>query len=88
MDSDKENDFFNFSEDFVQSPTHKPASVSSTDLDGLLTRPLKLHEDLKEGCGGQLWPAGLVLAKYMLQRHRDELKGRSMCVFPASHSRE
>ena len=49
----------------------RPALQASTSLHtftSLLNPPLKLHEDLKEGCGGQLWPAGMVLAKYLLQR--------------------
>ena len=45
------------------------ATTTSLDFDGLLSEPLILHEDLQEGCGGQLWPAGMTLAKYLLQ-HR------------------
>ncbi|KAF2759816.1 hypothetical protein EJ05DRAFT_509509 [Pseudovirgaria hyperparasitica] len=69
---------FGISEDLVQSPAHKAAGISETTFDGLLATPLKLHEDLKEGCGGQLWPAGMVLSKYMLRQHRDTLKGKSI----------
>ena len=67
-------------EDFIQSPTHKPASTTTLDFDHLLPTPLKLHEDLSEGCGGQLWPAGMVLAKYILHRHKNDLKGKTMFV--------
>lgn len=80
MDSDQEDNSIGISEDLVQSPIHKAAGVSLVDFDGLLTSPLKLHEDLAEGCGGQLWPAGMVLAKYLLRRHRDSFKGKSMFV--------
>ena len=73
-----ESDIFAISEDLVQSPRHKAAGISSIDFDGLLELPLKLHEDLKEGCGGQLWPAGMVLSKYMLRQHRDDVKDASM----------
>jgi hypothetical protein len=65
------------SEDLVQSPTHKAATTNSLDFDGLLDPPLLLHEDLKEGNGGQAWPAGMILAKYMLRRKQDELKKAS-----------
>jgi hypothetical protein len=65
------------SEDLVQSPTHKAATTNSLDFDGLLNPPLLLHEDLKEGNGGQAWPAGMILAKYMLRRKQDELKKAS-----------
>jgi len=77
-DGDNNNGVFAISEDFVESRQHKVAGVSSVDFDGLLQTPLRLHEDLKEGCGGQLWPAGMVLSKYMLRRHKTDLEGRSM----------
>ncbi|PYI20908.1 hypothetical protein BO86DRAFT_417051 [Aspergillus japonicus CBS 114.51] len=56
----------------------KKASQSSVDFDGLLATPLLLQEDLKEGCGGQLWPAGMVLAKYLLRQHRFSLANKSI----------
>ncbi|KAI9776558.1 MAG: hypothetical protein M1835_005478 [Candelina submexicana] len=67
---------FAISEELVQSPSHKHANTSVIDFDGLLTTPLSLHEDLTEGCGGQLWPAGMVLARYMLQQNRELLNGK------------
>lgn len=70
------------SEDLVQSPTHKAASTKAVDFDGLLTPPLVLHEDLTSGNGGQAWPAGIILGKYLLRRKRDELRdASSMLVF-------
>jgi len=72
---------FAVSEEFVQSRTHKQAATNSVDFDGLLQdSPLKLHEDLAKGNGGQAWPAGFVLAKYLLRKKRDELKHCSMFV--------
>ncbi|KAK3670483.1 Protein-lysine N-methyltransferase efm6 [Recurvomyces mirabilis] len=66
---------FAISEDFVQSPTHRQAGTNKVDFDGLLQeKPLQLHEDLAKGNGGQAWPAGHVLAKYLLRMKRDELK--------------
>lgn len=65
------------SEDLVQSPTHKAASTKAVDFDGLLTPPLLLHEDLTSGNGGQAWPAGMILGKYLLRRKRDELQDSS-----------
>lgn len=56
----------------------KPAGVSEVDFDGLLSPPLKLQEDLKNGCGGQLWPAGMILSKYMLRKHKDDIEGKDM----------
>jgi len=68
-------------EDLVQSPQHKVAGETLLDFDGLLKRPLRLHEDLSKGCGGQLWPAGMVLTKYLLRQEQlDLLRGKSMFV--------
>jgi protein N-lysine methyltransferase METTL21A len=66
------------SESLVPSQVHKQATTTSTTFDGLLDPPLLLKEDLKEGCGGQLWPAGMVLAKYMLRKHHADLKQKTM----------
>lgn len=70
------------SEDLVQSPTHQAPSTGTLDFDGLLQPALQLHQDLANGVGGQAWPAGIVLAKYLLRRKRDELKSASMSVRP------
>lgn len=78
--TDSENGSLAISEDLVQSPTHKPASTTTLEFNGLLTTPLRLHEDLADGCGGQLWPAGIVLAKYILRQHKNNLKGKTMFV--------
>ncbi|TVY73144.1 Protein-lysine N-methyltransferase EFM6 [Lachnellula suecica] len=61
-------------EDFAAIPTYKAASTTSIDFSNLLEPPLQLHEDLKSGCGGQLWPAGMVLAKQMLRYHKNYLQ--------------
>lgn len=65
-------------EDLTPLPVYKSAQTTSIDFDGLLTAPLQLHEDLKGGCGGQLWPAGMVLSKYMLREHKTDLKDATM----------
>ena len=80
--SDSESDVgaFGLSEDFVQSPSHKAASTKTVDFGGLLTPPLILHEDLAEGNGGQAWPAGMILTKYLLRRKRSDLQNGSMFV--------
>jgi hypothetical protein len=69
-----------FGEDFAPLPEYKAAGTTEVDFSGLLGEPLKLHEDLKSGCGGQLWPAGMVLAKHMLRYHRDRLQRARMLV--------
>lgn len=67
-------------EDLVEVREQKAAGTSLVDFDGLLKTPLKMHEDLANGCGGMLWPAGMVLSKYMLRMNRDSLKNKSMFV--------
>lgn len=69
-----------FDEDLTPLPEYKAAGDTALDFSGLLAEPVKLHEDLKSGCGGQLWPAGMVLAKHMLRYHRDEMKTARMLV--------
>ncbi|KAI9673273.1 MAG: hypothetical protein M1829_004338 [Trizodia sp. TS-e1964] len=54
------------SEDLVAPRTPKPAGIASIDFNKELATPLQLHEDLTKGCGGQIWPAGMVLARYLL----------------------
>jgi hypothetical protein len=77
-DTSSTPDVFSVSQDLVPDATIKTAGASEIDFDGLLSPPLKLHEDLKNGCGGQLWPAGMVLSKYMLRKHREDLVRKEM----------
>ncbi|KAI1735494.1 putative methyltransferase-domain-containing protein [Xylaria scruposa] len=79
--SDAEGDEFSplaLAEDFTPLPTYKAAGTTETDFDGLLPagKQLRLREDLKNGCGGQLWPAGMTLARYMLRYHAKSLAGK------------
>lgn len=79
--SSPENDVFSISANLVPERDHKRAATTSLTFDDLLPpeSPLLLHEDLQEGCGGQLWPAGMVLSKYMLKYHRSQsLQGKSI----------
>lgn len=78
--SGSEADEFTVDEDYVQSPTHHLALTSAVDFNGLLDAPLVLHQDLRNGNGGQLWPAGVILTKYLLRIKRDELRQASMFV--------
>ena len=70
--SSPENDVFAISTTLVPERDQKRPATATITFDNLLPaeRPLRLHEDLREGCGGQLWPAGMVLSKYMLEYHR------------------
>ncbi|GAM87311.1 hypothetical protein ANO11243_053330 [Dothideomycetidae sp. 11243] len=84
-EDDSESSFldntFHVSEDLVQSPQHKAAGSSDVlALNHLLPphTPLRLHQDLKEGCGGQLWPAGEILARYLLTRQSDAFQNCSI----------
>ena len=73
-----ENDIFAIDESFAPSQSTRSATIVEMSLDGLLTPSLLLREDLKDGCGGQLWPAGKVLATYMLTHHQEDLAGQTM----------
>jgi Lysine methyltransferase len=65
-------------ESFVPARINKAPSTTAVSFDDLPQLPLLLHEDLKEGCGGQLWPAGMVLAKHMLRHHSHDLADKTM----------
>lgn len=69
------------SEDFVSAREQKVAGISSIGFDGSLQPPLRLYEDAKEGCGGQLWPAGMVLAKYLIREPQlNMMKDKTMFI--------
>ncbi|KAJ2902090.1 uncharacterized protein MKZ38_001063 [Zalerion maritima] len=63
------------SEQLTPLPRYQAARTTNVDFDGLLPAPIKLHEDLKSGCGGQIWQAGMVLAKHMLRYEMESLRG-------------
>lgn len=66
--------------DLAPLPEYKSAATGGFDFAGLLAKPLRLHEDLTSGCGGQTWPAGMVLAKHMLRYHQKNLRESRMWV--------
>ena len=70
---------FDISEDLIPSRTRSVPRSTSLSFGGLLDPPLHVNEDLKEGCGGQLWPAGMLLAKHLLER-KTEMRGKVMFV--------
>lgn len=80
---------FGVGEDFISIREQKSAGTSEIDFDGMLTPPLRLHEDVKEGCGGQLWAAGMVLAKYLLREPKlKHLRNKKMFVrTPGAYAR-
>lgn len=68
-----------FLEDLVPNVARLEARITETDFDGLLSRPLRLHEDLTLGCGGQIWQAGNQLAKYVIRTNTNEtLRGKKI----------
>jgi hypothetical protein len=78
-DDGEVDDALNISEGLVHSLPRESPRITSIDLDGLLPIPLQIQEDVTEGCGGRIWPAGRVLAKYML-RYADRFYGKTMFV--------
>jgi protein N-lysine methyltransferase METTL21A len=73
-----QDDVFAIDETFVPPQAQKLAGTTQSSFGGLVDPPLLLYEDLKDGCGGQLWPAGMVLSKYMLTHHKTDLAGKAM----------
>jgi hypothetical protein len=74
---DTDGDVDPFGDLVEPAPIMKPHETH-TDFDGLLDAPIKLHEDLAKGCGGQIWPAGDLLTKYILRKYKntDGLRGK------------
>ncbi|KAI1041687.1 hypothetical protein LB505_009995 [Fusarium chuoi] len=66
-------DSVTISEEIAPLPSFKASGVATVDFDGVLSSPLKVHEDVRSGCGGQTWPAGMLLGKHMLRYHKDRL---------------
>lgn len=59
--------FFTSFEDLVPSRAVEHLGDSDLTFDNRLSRSLKIHEDGGEsGCGGKIWIAGELLAKYVL----------------------
>ncbi|KAK2760979.1 hypothetical protein FQN54_002221 [Arachnomyces sp. PD_36] len=73
-----DEDEFAISESLVPAREIKAQGITRVGLDGILKDQLRLKEDLKKGCGGQLWPAGIALAKYMLRNHASDLHGKTI----------
>lgn len=69
------------SEDLVPQPSAKASDLVSLPFAGLLNPPLLLQTNQTE-CGGQLWPAGMVLAEYLIREKKDTLRGKTMFVGP------
>ena len=67
------------SEDLLPVPPPRLAGDVRQSFSGVLDPPLVLHEDLKDGCGGQTWPAGMLLACFLLRR-KEAIIGKTMLV--------
>lgn len=78
--ADRDSEDFTIGEDFVASPEHQAPQTSRIYFDGVLQPGVVLHQDLANGNGGQAWPAGIALTKYLLRKKRDEMRGSSMSV--------
>ena len=69
------------SEDLIPQPAAKASTTVSMSFSDVLSPPLCLQTNQTK-CGGQLWPAGMVLAEYLLRTRKDELRGKTMFVRP------
>lgn len=67
------------SESLVAAPAVPASTVESLSFSSLLSPPLLLQTNEAQ-CGGKLWPAGMVLAEYLLREQLHEMKGKTMFV--------
>lgn len=81
MTSDPAEDLsiLSISEELVPSTVERPSQEVVLTFEGLLNPPLVLQTNEKE-CGGKLWPAGMVLAEYLLRNKMDEIENKKMFV--------
>ncbi|KAL8740720.1 MAG: hypothetical protein Q9190_006607 [Brigantiaea leucoxantha] len=75
--SDSEPQLLSITEDLVPARLPIVPSITPIDFDRLLNPPLILQDDPTQ-CGGQLWPGGMVLAKYLLQQKMSDLQGKTI----------
>jgi hypothetical protein len=80
VSDDESNGVFDIDEELVPVRELKQAGVMEVDFEGLLSTPLRLEEDLKKGCGGMLWPAGMVMAKYLIRQDKEMFRDKTMFV--------
>lgn len=80
LSDDERDGVFDIDEELVPVRELKQAGVMEVDFEGMLKTPLRLEEDLKKGCGGMLWPAGMVMARYLIRQNKDLFKDKTMCV--------
>ena len=78
-DPAEELSILSISEELVPSTKTIPSQEVILAFNGLLSPPLVLQTNETE-CGGKLWPAGMVLAEYLLRNKMDEMKGKKMFV--------
>lgn len=69
------------SEDLAPYSAQAESAIASLSFNACLDPPLYLQTDETE-CGGQLWPAGMVLAEYLIRQKLDDLKGKTMFAAP------
>ncbi|KAG9587896.1 S-adenosyl-L-methionine-dependent methyltransferase, partial [Aureobasidium melanogenum] len=78
LSDDERYGVFDIDEELVPVRELKQAGVMEVDFEGMLKTPLRLEEDLREGCGGMLWPAGMVMAKYLIRQDKDLFKDKTV----------
>ncbi|KAG9529491.1 S-adenosyl-L-methionine-dependent methyltransferase, partial [Aureobasidium melanogenum] len=78
LSDDERDGVFDIDEELVPVRELKQAGVMEVDFEGMLKTPLRLEEDLREGCGGMLWPAGMVMAKYLIRQDKDLFKDKTV----------
>lgn len=74
-----EDNLLAISEDLAPSSALPSSRIITLSFSGLLSPPLQIQTNVSQ-CGGQLWPAGMVLSEYLIRHHLDDLRGKKMFV--------
>ena len=77
VDTEDGDPHLSIPDELVPQPIPKSSSTVPLSFSGLLEPPLLLRTNQSK-CGGQLWPAGMVLAEYLLRNELSSLKGKVM----------
>ena len=82
-DSESEDLIFGVSEDLVPPAVIKSAGISEVDFNGLLSPPLRLQEDLANGCGGQLWYVDRGASPFSVKQQSSKTSSQECLIYLA-----
>ena len=59
-------------------PGNRYGEVMQVTLDNTGRPPLAIYQDVKDGCGGMIWPAGIALIHYLLSLEKGMFRNKKV----------